>query len=192
MSFKQYLNESKITVYHGDNYGTKKLDPKLMNNGNNQEGIGIYFGDYETAEKYGKFIVSAEINPKMFMDSREDIGKYLSEQQIAKLLMSLPKGVGWERKNKDDLYSLVTDYGVEVYEPEDLKSHHIHEAARLMMDEEVRNFQITLAETFGVERFVERWNDIFPRRHGTYNPELGFYSIINTRIKVKPVDKPID
>ena len=189
MNFKQYLNESKIKVYHADNYGTKKLDPKLMNNGNNQEGIGIYFGDYETAEKYGKYIIEAEINPKMFMDSREDIGKYLSEQQIVKLLMSLPEGIGWKRKNKDDLYSLVTDYGIEVYEPEDLKSYHIHELAGFMKNEEVRNFQITLAETFGVERFVEKWNNIFPRRHGTYNPELGFYCIINTRIKVKPVEE---
>jgi hypothetical protein len=188
MSLKQYLNESKITVYHGDNYGTKKLDPKLMNNGNNQEGIGIYFGDYETAEKYGKFIVEAEINPKMFMDSRALISKYLSEQQIVKLLMSLPEGIGWKRKNKDDLYGLVTDYGVEVYEPEDLKSYHVHEAAELMKDEEVRNFQIILAETFGVERFVEKWNDIFPRRHGTYSKENNFYAIINTRIKVKQIE----
>ena len=31
---------SHIKVYHGDNHNTTKLDPILMNNGNNQEGIG--------------------------------------------------------------------------------------------------------------------------------------------------------
>ena len=185
MNFKQFLNESKIKVYHGDNHDTKRLDPKLMNNGNNQEGIGIYFGDYETAEKYGKFIVEAEINPKMFIHSRKSIGDFVKSDSLGRFIRGLELGT-WKNKNKENLWSLATDYGVEVYEAEDLKPYHIDELARLMKDEQVRNFQITLAETFGVERFVNHWNFYF-RWHGTYNPDNGFYAIINTKIKVKPV-----
>jgi hypothetical protein len=186
-NFKKFLNESKITIYHGDNYGTKKLDPKLMDNGNKQEGIGIYFGDYETAKDYGKFIVEAEINPKMFMDSRKDLVKYVTPDKIAKLLIMMEPGLIWTKKDKENLWSLATDYGVEVVRPEDLKTYHIHELAELMKEEEVRNFQITLTETFGVDRFVEVWNRYLPRWHGTYNPRNNIYAIINTKIKVKPV-----
>jgi len=42
MKFKEFINESTEITYHGDDFGTKKLEAKLMNNGNNQEGIGIY------------------------------------------------------------------------------------------------------------------------------------------------------
>ena len=41
-TYKEFLEESfllegkQITIYHGDNFGTTKLSPKLMNNGNNQ------------------------------------------------------------------------------------------------------------------------------------------------------------
>ena len=55
-----------IKIYHGDNYNTNKLSPKLMNSGNNQEGIGIYFGDLETAQFYGNNIVNIEINENNF------------------------------------------------------------------------------------------------------------------------------
>jgi len=68
MKFKEFINEASnmVTIYHGDNYGTKKLDPKLMNNGNNQEGIGIYFGTLDVAEDYGKNIVQVTVNKKDF------------------------------------------------------------------------------------------------------------------------------
>jgi hypothetical protein len=43
MKFSEFINESKSTIFHGDDFGTKKLEPKLMNNGNNQEGVGGVF-----------------------------------------------------------------------------------------------------------------------------------------------------
>ena len=184
MKFKDFLNESKVVTYHGDDFGTKKLEAKLMNNGNNQEGIGIYFGSLTTAETYGKYVVKAEINHSKFIDSREDIGKYIKVDKIAKLFVHLHKLDG------EPLYYMVTDWGIDgVVEPEDVEPQHLKELASKMLEEEVRNFQITLAEAFGVVDFVEAWNKII-KIPGTYQKQGGdefWYAIIDTKIKVEKI-----
>ena len=59
-----------LQVFHGDNHGTKKLDIALMNNGNNQEWVGIYFSDnIKDAENYGQDVVSVLINEDNFINS---------------------------------------------------------------------------------------------------------------------------
>jgi len=181
MKFSDYINESKTTIYHGDNFGTKKLEPKLMNNGNNQEGIGIYFGDLETAETYGSNIVTAEIDPKNYIDSRKDIGKYVKVNKITDILNDMIKA------DADAMYYMITDWGIEIAEPEDIEYGHLEFLADKMQNDEVRNFQVTLAETFGVQAFVESWNKHLPKIHGTFQPQNRdiWYCVINTKVKVK-------
>jgi hypothetical protein len=181
-TFKEYITESTTVTYHGDNFNTKKLDIKLMNNGNNQEGIGIYFGSLETAQSYGKNIVKAEIDTKKFIDSRGYIGDFVAKSKIIKLLTELYKS------DNEEFYYFITDY-VEVMEPEDVNKQNISELADMLSDEQVRNFQITLAEKFGVVVFVELWNKII-KIDGTYqeqNSDETWYCIINTNIKLSKI-----
>jgi len=168
-----------ITVYHGDNFKTTKLDPKYMNTGNNQEGIGIYFGSLAVAKDYGSDIVSTEVDKSKFVYSRNLMKKYVSNTKIAKLLKELYK------LDVDEMYSFIIDYGVEVYEPEDINSSNLKEFAVMLSGEQVRNFQIDLAQRFGVNIFVKLWNDII-KIDGTFNDEE-FYCIINTKYKLTKV-----
>ena len=181
-TFREIVQEATtITIYHGGPAIVKTIDPKWMMTAasNNQEGIGIYFGNLDVASSYGRSIVQAEINPKKFIDSRESIGKY-SKGILNQLLQILHK------TDNEPLYYELTDWGVEVQEPEDVTSAHLRELSLNLKDEEVRNFQIDMAQKFGVEAFVEAWNKIYPQIHGTYNKDLGFYAVINSKIKVKP------
>lgn len=174
----------KKTIYHGDDYGTKMLEAKLMNNGNNQEGIGIYFGTLEVAMEYGKDIIKAEIDPERFIHSRDSIGEYLSANQIFKILKDM------RQSDNESMFYLASDW-IPIAEPKDLKDKHLLHLAEKTMDEEVRNFQITMAQQFGAEVFVESW-----MRHtdfdGTYEPKTQFYAIINKDIPVFPVDVSLE
>jgi len=181
LSFKQFINESKsLTVFHGDNFNTKKLDISLMNNGNNQEGIGIYFGDLKTAETYGKNIVKAEIIPNKFIYSRDRLGKFLSSKQISQILLDMNK------INSEEFWYMATDYGVEAAEETDIKKQDFDFVARQLVDEQVRNFQVDLANRFGVEPFVKSWLS-HTRYDGTFEKSSNFYAIMNTKIKLSPV-----
>ena len=180
MTFRELIVEGKkITVYHGDNYGTSKIEIRLMNNGNNQEGIGIYFGTLATAESYGKDIVSAEIDLSKFIDSRKPIGKYLNDKKIFEILNELFE------IDKETFYYYITDW-VEVYEPEDITDDNIMYLAKKVKSDQVRNFQIDLSQRFGVENFVKAWNK-FTKIDGTFNPELEFYAILNPNIKLEKI-----
>lgn len=177
--FEDFDNTQLITVYHGDNFGTTKIDPINMDlKGNMQEGVGIYFADkLEVAEFYGKHIVSAQISPDRFIDSRGDIGDYLESKQMVEMFKYL-----W-KINPEQMYYLITDY-VEVWEPKDLTERHLKILSQEMKTEEVRNFQITLAQTFDVRNFVDSWNLNIKNIDGTVNSDLGFYCIINPKIEL--------
>jgi len=155
-----------------------------MNNGNNQEGIGIYFSNIlETAETYGKNIVSAEIEHKKFIDSRKSISDYVNISKIVKLFEYL------HNTDNEPFYYLATDWGIEISEPEDVDKQVLLQLAKNMSTEEVRNFQITLAEEFGVVDFVEGWNKII-KIPGTYQKQSDkeyWYAIIDTSIKVQKI-----
>jgi len=85
----------------------------------------------------------------------------------------------------EPLYYMATDWGIDISEPEEVNNSVLRQLAKNMMSEEVRNFQITMAQAFGVVDFVETWNNIFSDNLGTYNKELDFYAIINPKVKVK-------
>jgi len=178
-------NKTHLTIYHGDNFGTSKLEPKLMNNGNNELGIGIYFGNRDTADSYGKYIISTEINPKKFVEARDDASKHIKKDKLVKLLREL--------HNMDDepLYYAITDYGIEV-EPDEVEDIHLDMLAGYMLEEEMRNLQIDLAQKFSnyLIEFVKEWNRII-KIDGTKmdrGGEIGFwFCIINPKYKVTKV-----
>lgn len=173
-----------IDVYHGDNHGTTRLDPRLMNNGNNQEGIGIYFSDqYETAKFYGRSIVKATIDLSKFVPAREPIGILRERRGITNLLHDM------NRVDAESMFYLLTDFGIFVQEPEDVEPEHIDELYDLMQNEQVRNFQVTMAETFNVIDFVRSWNRHL-RVDGTYEKNSHneiWVAIINTNTRVEKV-----
>jgi hypothetical protein len=182
MKLKVLLEAKSTTIYHGDNAGTKKLEAKLMNNGNNQEGIGIYFGSLETAKSYGKYLVSATVDSTKFINSRGDVGKELNLLSVKLFLSELHK------LDREPLYYALTDWGKEIMKPEDVTKSDINFLAKQYLDEEVRNFQIDMADKFGVVAFVETWNRVFRHIHGTYNKDLDWYCIINTKQIVTPIN----
>lgn len=188
--FKDFISEGKLElIYHGDNYATKKLIPKLMlqDSSNAQEGVGIYFSNLiKTAENYGKDIISIEVDTKKLVPSRGYTEDYITKTKIIKLLKEIKKGM--DRNDPEEFYYFITDY-VEVYEPEDVDDSHLAELARMLGNDQVRNFQITLAELAGVEDFVDVWNKII-KIDGTYDKvssEETWYAIINPKYKVNKV-----
>jgi hypothetical protein len=183
LDYVSSINESSSTiVYHGDDFNTTKLEPKWMlhKDSNNQEGVGIYFSIRpETAKSYGKNIVAAEINHKNFIDSRSELGKINSKKivNLMKYLHSL---------DNEPLWYLLTDYGFEVYKPEDVEDWHFLELYKKMKTEHIRNFQIELAQKFNTEDFVKAWNK-FVKIDGTFQKQPNgdvWYAIINTDIKI--------
>ena len=174
-----------IEVFHGDNHNTARLEPRLMNNGNNQEGIGIYFSDQQsTAHSYGRHIVKAMINPRNFVNARHPIGRHVQRQDGVRILKDLMGS------DEEAMFYLATDYGVYLTDPEELNDHHLAELFGLLNNEEVRNFQITLANAFDVVTFVRSWN-----RHtkidGTFNSNNRnetWYAIINDKIGLERVE----
>jgi len=185
-SFKKFLNERRgVRVYHGGGVTLKELEPKWMmhDNSNNQEGVGIYFGEtVEIAQAYGPKIVFIDIEPKYFVDPRESAGKHLRADQLSRLII---KALGANSSLREDIFYWVSDY-VEIVEPEDLNDDNIEEACGYMLDEEIRNVQVEFAEMLGTELFVELWNKYIPKIHGLYNKHEGFYSVIHTSYAVCP------
>lgn len=190
LTFKEFLerprelNESTITIYHGDDHGTKRLNPKLMNHGNVQEGIGIYFQDFaSTARDYGKDIVSIEVNTDRLIPQREEVRKHLNPRGLEKMFNVFRKS------NPEEFFYFVSDW-IEVQEPDDVTSQHVREMVRNIGQEEVRNFQTQMADSYGVELFVKTWLECFPKIDGTYHPnstEENWYQILNPKIKVTQV-----
>lgn len=183
-TYKEFISEGKkLTIFHGDNFNTKKLDPKKMNKGNNQEGIGIYFSNIiETAKEYGKNVISIEVDKSKLIPSRGYIGGEIDANKIAKILKAM-----YEVDN-EEMYYYMTDY-VEIIEPEDIEDYHFEELANNVRGEQVRNFQIDLANTFGVVNFIKAWNK-FTDIDGTYEKQRDneiWYAISNPKIKVKQI-----
>lgn len=176
------LVESMITIYHGDDFGTTAINPKLMNNGNNEEGIGIYFSNnLSTAKHYGKDVVSCEVDESKLIDSRAMVAK-LGKAKVKKVLMAMMKA------DLETFFYLASDY-VEVVEPEDVEEWHIDPIYANMSDMQVRHFQIMLANQFGVETFVDAWNTHI-KLDGTFHEQRDgevWYAITNPKIKLSKV-----
>jgi len=178
---------NKTIVYHGSNANISKLEPKYMmlDHANSQEGVGIYFTtEISTAKRYGKNIYTTEVEHTNFISSRTKVSA-LGKQKVIKLLKELGK------LDRESAFYLVTDYGVYITEPEEYEDYMMEDVYNSMRTEQIRNFQIELSERFSVVDFVNVWNKVLPKVHGTYILQKGneiWYSIINTKYKIKRVN----
>jgi hypothetical protein len=171
----------RVEIYHGGSFYitdlNKHVDSMYHDNSNNQEGVGIYFGTLKTAEFYGDKIVRTTINPKKFLNSRDEIGKYISASKIEKIIKSL-------NASNEDFWYMYSDYGIEVSEPKDIRAFHHRMLAELLMDEQVRNFQTNLVAQSSVKSFVDAWK-LHSGFYGTYEAEQDFYALIDNDDKIE-------
>jgi len=184
MRFKDFLGtlseSSEIEVFHGSDKKFTKIDPKymLLDNSNAQEGVGIYFGTLKTAEQYGEYIVSTKVNSKYFVDSNGLVQDFVKPKDLVKLCKDMYK------VNEEEFFYKLSDY-VMVTVPKEIRNYHIEEFAEALNAEVLRYFTTDFAMTFGIENFIKSWNKHIPYIHGLHNEQLDFYSIMNTKYKLK-------
>jgi hypothetical protein len=179
-TFLEFLNESNsVTAYHGGPSKLKKIEPKFMNIGNVEYGVGIYFAtDEETTKTYGKAVSTIAIDHAKFIDSFSPAGKLGTK--LAKLLTAL-----W-LLNKEAMFYMVSDY-IEVSEVDDVTGEHIKQLARRMKDVHVRHLQVDLVRAFGEDAFVDEWMKNV-KLDGTFykrNSDDTWYAVINPKIRVE-------
>lgn len=183
MRFSQ-ITEDRNIVYHGDNVGTTRLDPKWMfhDNSNNQEGVGIYFSpDINAAEAYGPKICSISLDGLIILPSRSIVDDHINKNNAAQFIRRL-------NEIDDDFWYIYTDYGIMVTEPEEIEDYHHMVLVESMQFQEFRNWQIELAEYCGnIVQYVRAWNQ-YIGIDGLYEENSGFYSIIATDIVVTPIN----
>jgi hypothetical protein len=183
------LTESNEVLYHGDDYGTTALTPQWMMHGerftnkrsNNQEGVGIYFTpEIEVAKTYGSKISQISTEGLKVVNSRMSVKNAVKKSDALKLLNYL-------NENNENFWYLITDYNIEITGPEDVEPYHLQMLFNAMKDQEIRNWQIELADASSVIDLVTGWNKFIPI-DGLYESVSKFYSIINTNVKVTPVN----
>lgn len=177
------INESLVTIYHGNNYGTKIINPEHMDSSINEHGVGIYFTDnIDTAKTYGKYLVSASVDPSRFFNATDPVSKL--GNSFVDMLISLYK------KNPEGVWYYLTDYGIEAYTPEDVKKQDFITVFELASSEQVRHAQQTLTNYTSVEDFIAVWNEK-TNYDGLYQKmQTGetFYIVSNPDIKVSVIE----
>lgn len=169
-----------MTLYHGDEYGTEKIEAKRMMGGNSQEGPGIYFTeDEKVARMYGKHIAEIEVDPKSFLNAREYAGEQIPQRKLVKLFKELSR----RGEGGDQMVGLMNDYGYEVYDSENIPDSVFEGLVITMKGEELRNMQVELAQRFGTEEFVGAWQKTLPENIGNYAESTGFYSVISSNVE---------
>jgi len=183
MKFSEYIKSlsnfvsieesEKIVVYHGSDVTFNNISAKymLLDGSNAQEGVGIYFGDFDTAETYGKHVMSIEIDPKMFIDSHSLLSDNIKKKQIIALCKDMYKS------DKESFFYKVSDW-VPVEDVSDVNDYVIDEFAESQMDEMLRYFTADFAMTFGIETFINSWNKHMKNIHGTFNKQHGTTRIL--------------
>lgn len=179
--FSESLDSGRfVTVFHGNNYGTKRIEVSHMDNSINEYGVGIYFTDnLETAKTYGKDVVSATIDKRKFIDSTSSVSKLGSS--FVRLLKDLFK------RNTEGVWYYMTDYGIEAQTPEDITEYDFHKVAKMAKEEQIRHAQQTLTDYTTVEDFVSSWNSIIKLDGLRSHMQTGetFYVVINPSVKIK-------
>lgn len=176
---------SLVEVFHGDDFGTKAIEVERMFSNKraygNQEGFGVYFTDRKsTAETYGKDLVSAYINPRKFIDSQKTV-KALGTTTLLKILSDL-----YDSDNESAFY-LITDYAVDIMEPNQMRKGHLRMILKYMMGEQIRHFQIDMCQRFDIHSFYKAWNT-HTKYQGTKRKQMNgetFYAISDTDIDLK-------
>lgn len=169
-------------LYHGDDFGTTNLTIGLMmhERSNNQEGVGIYFSpDIEVAKSYGSKVSQISTRGLKFINSRLPVRRAVGEFGMVRLMKYL-------NKVNDEFWYLLSDY-VEVSDQGEVRDYHFSEIYRMVGTEEIRNFQIELAQASSVKDLVEGWNR-YIKIDGLYEPVSQFYSVINYNVVATPVN----
>lgn len=170
-------------LYHGDDFETTKLDPKWMmhDDSRNAVGVGIYFTpDMEHTKLYGNNISKISMNGLKLVNGFTPIEKIINQSTFVKFLETL-------NKTNEGIWYLITDYGIEVQDQREIRRHHFLKLYNFMKSQEIRDWQIELAQATSIIDFVTAWNNII-KIDGLYNPETNYYAIINTNIPVTPVN----
>lgn len=178
-SFKRLLNEAKsFTVWHGDDFNTTRLDPKLMfqKSGNQQVGVGIYFSNtINIAKTYGKNIVYTTIAMKNFRDGDDDIDRVLSDREGIAIIKYM-------HEKDEDFWYIFSDY-CGATEPEDVDDYMYECLWDAMGAQQASDWQIEMCQAGNAKDFITAWNK-FTKIHGLYELSSGFFSIINTKYKL--------
>lgn len=182
MRYQQLLEDAK-TLYHGDDFGTTRLEPRWMIHdvSNNLEGVGIYFSpDINVAKSYGSKIISINASGLSIANSRQSVDSIVPDKKAIDFLQHL-------NRTNEDFWYLITDYGIEVSDQSDVEMYHLQALHDMMKPEEMRNWQIELAQVTDIETFVPGWNK-YIGIDGMYNPENSIYTISNPAIPVTPLN----
>lgn len=170
-------------LYHGDNYGTTMLNSAYMlyEKSSNQEGVGIYFSpNIDIAASYGRYISKINKNElNTIINSRTTVEDVVDKHDAIDFMYAL--------NESPTFWYMVTDYGFEIESHDDVNIGIISDLYHMMKTSEIRNWQIELAEASGVDIFVSSWNK-YIRIDGLYEEQSDFYAIINTDVKVTPVN----
>ena len=184
ITFKQFLSEQNKEFYHGQQTKDNPFNMKNFNKGNQQEGPGVYFGDYNTAKSYGSYVFKSTQSFKnlLFIPSRSRISTVKELYKKIPLLLKKLYEV-----DQESMFYEISNW-IEVYEPQDIEDWHFTEMSKNLKDEEVRNFLITYADLYGLD-FLEVFNEVYPKIYGTYNKKLNFYSLLKP-VKLELIESP--
>ena len=178
-----------IEVFHGQKFAMNSgLQPVWMfhEEGNFEEGAGIYFADEISvadgySDKKSEHIYKAIIDETKLVNSRGFMDEEIGTDKIHLILKDL------HEKDAEPLYYYLTDYGVELSEPDEVEDYHLEMLADNLGSLEVRNFQIDMSQRFSGVDFVDSWRKVLPDVIGTVNSDRGFYALLDTDIKVEKV-----
>lgn len=179
-TYKAFIAEAaNVRVFHGTKYNTTSINPAHMNNSINEYGVGIYFTDnVSTTKMYGSNVIEAMVDPSRFIDASSPVSRVGPD--YLKLLLEL------KRTSLEGIYYMVTDFGVEIGEPEEVTDAHIRYVYDKIKRQQIRHSQQEITDNVGVENFVKAWNNNIRLDGLTDKKSTGetFYVIINPKIKV--------
>ena len=117
---------------------------------------------------------------------------HLSQDVVGKILKAI-------FKEDEEIWYLLTDYGVYVEQPEDVEDYHWDELAEYMMSEQIRNFLITIVESSNtksaVSNFVKYsgyWGTYMKMPANDYAEADTWFAIMHNDDDVRPVENKED
>ena len=178
------IKSEPLVLYHGDDFGTTRLLPQLMfHGGNNQEGVGIYFSKYRgQASAYGSKICKTVLTSMTnIVHSRSTTYEVLDAQTGSNFIYIL-------NEQCPKFWKIFSPYGIKVNSANDVTEEHCITLYDEISETQMRDFQIQLCHYSGdTTRFVNAWNTSVPIR-GVYEPTNAIFCLIDTKIKVTPVN----
>lgn len=164
------LESDFIRLFHGNNYNVTEINPARMYGfGNNQEGVGIYFGsEKKIAEHYGSTVISIFVNKKHIKNSDDllvDVG--LDPFNIFK---------DAQVQDEEAFFYYASDRVI-VTEPDEIDDNVLRDLVVEVAEEKLQFFQADMAEIMGSESFVASWNKHCDIRALRGSTDKTFYAV---------------